>query len=196
MESRVGFWPRLGAYFIDTILVMAVAALTASFFAGLFPQATAVAVAEATDPAKMPDEKMRATMAATARFLISAPFVGVLYFLTEALGGWSVGKLLLGLRIGSASGRPAARGQLAGRFAIKASGSLLGALGIAAGLQAVNKTGTWVGVAVTLGFFLALGRARQALHDLPLGTAVFRKSDLDDARDAAAAGPSSPVRDI
>jgi uncharacterized RDD family membrane protein YckC len=193
MESRVGFWPRLGAYFIDTVLVCAIGALLASTIAGLFPEAAAAAIAEATKELK--DERGRAFVEGTARFGVALGLVSTIYFLTEAFAGWTVGKLILGLRIGRAdSVKRATAGQLAGRYAIKHLSGLLGAVALLSGIMVFSKVSNWVGVAIVLGCFLALGRARQTIYDLVVRTAVYRKTDLEDAEDQPKSGgdPTAP----
>jgi uncharacterized RDD family membrane protein YckC len=86
--------------------------------------------------------------------------------------------MALGLKVGLEDGRRAGAGVYARRWAVKYSGTLLGLAGALPGLQVVGLLAPVAGLIVLAGCFLALGDKRQALHDVAVKTAVFRKIDL------------------
>ncbi len=106
------------------------------------------------------------------------PFLGTAYTLTEALGGFSLGKLLLGLRIRNADGARAGLGQLFGRYVVKNVLYLLAMLALLSGIEVLRAVGGLGALLVWVGCLFAFGAARQALHDRAFGTAVYRKADL------------------
>lgn len=92
-----GYWPRAGAYLIDNVLVVAVAYGSAAG-AGLLIGLLFVLLGHAPEP----------NMQAIEGLSMLYGFGNVLgyYVLCEGLGGTTVGKLLLGLRVVRIDGRP------------------------------------------------------------------------------------------
>jgi uncharacterized RDD family membrane protein YckC len=106
--------------------------------------------------------------------------IGLLYFASEVVAGVTLGKRVLGLRIGTAEGRVAPRDQYLLRWLLKHAPTLVALLTVLLSLVLPVLTG-WLmllsnlaGLAVVGGCFLALGTSRQALHDRLADTAVFR----------------------
>jgi uncharacterized RDD family membrane protein YckC len=188
MESRVGFGPRLGAWALDLVIFLIVGGLCAGSVARLFPEALARQVAEAASKAAQAPENVRSVMAGIQRFTLGLTMLGPIYGLIEAFTGTSPGKMILGLRIAQADAAPAPIGQLFGRYAIKGSGQLLGVAFVLTGMKALQGVSLVAAVGIFVGCFFTLGVARQAVHDMLLKTAVFRRSDLA----ARAAGDVPP----
>jgi uncharacterized RDD family membrane protein YckC len=82
------------------------------------------------------------------------------------------------LKIGLEDGRQAPVSTYVARWAVKNSGILLSAIALAPGLHLLGTIGVLAWLVIFIGCFLVLGDKRQALHDLAVRTAVFRKADL------------------
>jgi uncharacterized RDD family membrane protein YckC len=191
MENRVGFGLRLGAWALDFVALIVLATVLTGVVAGLFPDVLArfiesqqASQAEAPAAAKAIAEKM-------LRWSFAATFVGLLYSLTEAFAGWSVGKLILRIRIVDESGQRGPTGKLMLRWAIKQSGNLLLLGGLFVASKLLYTAWQIVALGIFLGCFLVLSKSRQALHDKIAGTAVLRKSDVGVAATAAATPATS-----
>jgi uncharacterized RDD family membrane protein YckC len=116
--------------------------------------------------------------AAMAGFMVAMTLVGVLYPLIEGLKGWSPGKRLTGLLIGTADGELAPPKVLMTRYAIKNSANLLGFAGTITGIALLTGVSSLLAVVVTIGCLMVLMAPRQALHDRIAGTAVFKAAAL------------------
>jgi uncharacterized RDD family membrane protein YckC len=179
MEARVGFWPRLGAAFIDFVLVCIVAALVRKNVAGLFPDTVAAMLAKASESAG--GKPIPEAMAGWFGFSLAIALLSPIYGLCEGLLGASPGKLILGLQVvqvvpdGHAR---AAQPQLLARYGVKQITSLLQLLATFLGIKMLEHATSVVSVVFVIGCFLVFGQARQALHDRIVGTAILRKSDL------------------
>jgi uncharacterized RDD family membrane protein YckC len=176
--ERVGFGPRLGAYLIDAVVTLGIAAVTARPLSGLFPHALDMVRTRAaiTDPRMA--ERVGAFAETAARVAIAATIVTVVYFLAEGLLGRALGKLILGLRIAGVDGRPAPVGALLARMVVKNSGNWLKLVSLVTGVAVLDRGANLVGVVILGGCFLALWPRRQALHDLAAKTAVYHASDV------------------
>jgi uncharacterized RDD family membrane protein YckC len=117
---------------------------------------------------------MQGMMAFTLALTLFGPFYG----LTEALLGASPGKFILGQRIVTESGNRAGQPQLLARYAIKQTPTAISLLAVFLGIKALEHGSNVVGAVYILGCFMAFGKARQALHDKIVGTAILRTSDL------------------
>jgi len=110
--------------------------------------------------------------------LIALPVFGTVYALLEAFTGATVGKMLLGIKIGDANGTKAGLGKLLVRYALKNGTFLCALLAGIIGVELLNKVGTVWGLIWFLGCFLTLTQARQGLHDKIAGTAVYPRKVL------------------
>jgi uncharacterized RDD family membrane protein YckC len=111
-----------------------------------------------------------------------APLLGLLlYALVEAFVGASVGKLLLGIRIGDTQGRRDGMGITLLRFAVKSGGPLLAVIAVATRTPVLLAVAGVEYATMVLGALAILGTERRALHDLVVGTAVYRASDMEAA---------------
>jgi uncharacterized RDD family membrane protein YckC len=182
-SARVGFWPRLGAALIDFAVVVAVgfliSDLVSSWFADYLAQSFARAQAK-LDPkaaAAMTPALIQVTQT-MARISLGAVLFGLPYALLEGLTGRALGKLLLGLRIADVDGKPAKRGRLLGRAALKDLHRILTLVAMLTGVELfaqIAQVPFWV---MALGCFFVFAAHRRALHDLAAGTAVYRNSDV------------------
>lgn len=171
LDTRVGFGPRLGAFLIDGLVVVAGGVLAGGL--------TGAAIGSGAGAA---GDERAAAFAATLGFLGGAVagvyLIAVLYGLIEAFTGASPGKRALKLKIGLQDGRPAPVRVYVTRWAVKYAGIILWAAGSVTGDGPVGTLGALVGLVVFIGCLLVLGDRRQAFHDMAATTAVFRRADL------------------
>jgi len=147
-----GFWLRLVAYLIDSVIINVVffgAALLIGLVLGLLLGLTGQAVQDGSDSAN-------AIKGIIAAFIYIALIVAVwLYFALMESGAWqaTVGKKILGLKVTTMEGRRIGFGQASGRF----FGKILS------------------GITFMIGYIMAgFTPRKQALHDMIAGTLVVR----------------------
>ena len=102
----------------------------------------------------------------------------LLYFTLEVFIGASLGKLILGYRIGNANRHHATKPLLIKRFIIKNLTIVASILSILINFWLFNVLSGLVGVAFAVSCLVAFGDRRQALHDMMSGTAVYYVEDL------------------
>lgn len=187
MESRVGFFPRLGAALIDFVLLAILAALLKDTVAGLMPGVLESMLEKAK--ADLPPDSQKATVVVGSmmQFGLAMSVIGPFYGLLEAFTGRSPGKFLLGLVVVAEAGTRAALGQLLGRYGVKQVPGVPSLVAAFTGIKALEHLGTALGAAFILGCFMVFLPHRQALHDKIVKTAVLRKSDLAEAANPAPA---------
>ena len=165
MNNRIGFGMRFGAFVLDIILVGILAGFLAPMLGSL------IGLASTGDEAGAMGGMLGGTF-------LAAPLIGALYFLLEGITGFTLGKLLMGIRVGYANGDMGTTLLFLKRYAIKNSGILLSTL---AGLASINLLGTiggYISLVFFLGCLLVLLPKKQALHDFLAQTAVFPKKKL------------------
>lgn len=177
MENRIGFGKRLGAILLDCLIVG-----TGSFFLGSTIGGLLGVAAGGIAGAGGGGEESAATGAAIGGaigaalgFVAAMALIWVIYFLMEGFTGFTLGKLILGIRIANQDGTQAAAGTLLGRYAIKNVGSLTSVAALLVGINLLATLGNVAGLVVFVGCFLALGAKKQALHDQIMKTAVYPK---------------------
>jgi uncharacterized RDD family membrane protein YckC len=117
-------------------------------------------------------------MGAMMGVIAAAAVLGTVYFLVEGFTGYTLGKLLLGIRVASADGRQAPVSQLLARFAMKNINFLCTVLAALTGVALLATLGNLLGLAIFVGCFFVLGASRQALHDMVAKTAVYPKDKI------------------
>src|SRR3954468_18913622 len=180
MDKRVGFGPRLGAWLIDAVVLCVAIVVIGPMIGGIFGAAAMGEAARQSGESAKDAAAMGGLIGAIGGFVIGAPIIGTAYFLVEAFTGYSLGKLAVGLRIGSADGTLASTQKLLIRFACKHVHFVLGVLGLLT-LGLLTTLGSILGVVSFFGCFAALGDKKQALHDMIAGTAVYPKAALQPA---------------
>src|SRR3954453_3782611 len=128
--ERATFWRRLGAFLIDTLVMLVPAAIGSRALSGLFPHAVEQLLAaqmSKMSPSGSPEmiAKMGSFAEMSVRFAIASALVGAVYMLIEGLYGRAVGKLILGLRIAAPDGRATPIGRLLLRMLIKFAGTIV-----------------------------------------------------------------------
>ncbi|MDE3258257.1 MAG: RDD family protein [Gemmatimonadota bacterium] len=159
--GRIGFNRRFVAFLIDVIAIGILTSIS-DYVAG-------------GDDSDVPSSlhnlsELTRLMASVGVFASS---VQLLYCLIEGLTGASPGKIVLRIQIRAASGAPAATGTLILRMVLKQIKVVATLIVSLTGSQLLTVLGLAGGVIFFFGCFLALGAARQALHDRILQTAVF-----------------------
>lgn len=110
--------------------------------------------------------------------LIALPIFGAIYALLEAFTGATVGKMILGIKVGDADGTRAGIGKLLMRYVLKNGAFFCALLAGLIGMELLNNVGAVWSLLWFLGCFLTLTQARQGLHDKIAGTAVYPKKVL------------------
>lgn len=182
MEQRVGFGPRLGAWLLDFVIVCVLAFLGGSTIGGLIGVTAGAALGGAM---AMQSDSLAAGAAALGglfggivAFFIAAAVIGIVYFLIEGFTGYTLGKLMLGIRVASDDGTAAGVGKLLTRFAIKNCNFLLTVLAVLTGVTALRTLGNLGGLLIFVGCFFVLGMKKQAFHDMLAHTAVYPKGAI------------------
>ena len=155
--ARAGFWIRALATVIDLLL------------GGLVVGACSVAAALALEAVDFPQRRTDYVLGIVSAVVVLA------YTSTDVWFAGTPGKLLLGLRIGTAGGVPADRWTLALRWSAKYFGYFVGlvhAITLDAGSMFL---GSWANTVVIVGCLQALDERRRAWHDEWAGTAVLRR---------------------
>jgi uncharacterized RDD family membrane protein YckC len=182
MEQRVGFGPRLGAWLLDIVIVGVLAFLGGGTIAGMLGvtagAALGGAMATQADSAAAAMAAVGGLLAGIFAWAIAAAVIGCIYFLIEGFTGYTLGKLLLGIRVASDDGSAAPVGKLLTRFAIKNSGTILTLASGLAGIAALRTLGNVAGLIIFVGCFFTLGMKKQAFHDMLAHTAVYPKAAI------------------
>jgi len=174
MEKRVGFGIRLGAYLIDYVIAGILASILSILFAGLFASLGAgVGSASGAEYGAAAG----GVMGFFAGIMIGITVAVPLYFLMEAFLGYTLGKLILGIKIAKEDGTQGDIKDYFLRYVIKNSGTILSLLGLLT-LSFLGTLGWIAGLAIFVGCFFVLGDKKQAFHDMLSKTAVFKKEDI------------------
>lgn len=178
MEQRIGFGPRLGALLIDLVLVVILAVVLGGFIGGMFGAAAGAggaALSTGTGSDAQSAAAMGGAIGAILGMALAGALIGCVYFLLEGFTGYTLGKLMLGMRIASADGTQAPVPKLLLRWVVKNNNFILSVLAAATGVRFLATLGTLGGLVIFIGCFLALGASKQALHDRICDTAVWPK---------------------
>jgi uncharacterized RDD family membrane protein YckC len=168
--QREGFGPRLAAAIVDGLILFGV-----FFLIGLV---TGGSIALIFGAGGNTAGSQNTASVVGIGFAIAVIIIGVGYTLMEVFLAATPGKMALGLIIADERGVPATRDQLFKRWAIKNSGNILQWLALLVGVAIIGTIGSIVGFIIFIGCFFTLGAAKQALHDKPAKTAVFKKAAI------------------
>lgn len=186
-DKRVGFGPRLGAWFIDMVGLWLLTIPLAIIFSSMdLPQTEFIrenlkGTLHLFKQFGLPREFYKETIPLLLPMLY-AGFIGpILYWAIEAFTGASPGKRLLKLRIGREDGATAEPSIIAMRTVIKTSDSILKLIALVPVTdviaRGVTSASSFVDAAIVIGCFLVLAVKKQALHDMITHTAVFRTNE-------------------
>lgn len=178
MEQRIGFGKRLGALVLDCILVGILSWAGALTFGGMLASLAGTATLNGMTSGDQSAASAAAAMGlfgAIAGMVIALALIWAVYFLIEGFTGYTLGKLILGIRIANEDGSAAGLGTLLGRYAVKNCNFLLAVIALLTGVHVLLTLGRLGGLIVFVGCFFALGTKKQALHDMIMHTAVYPK---------------------
>lgn len=182
MEQRVGFGPRLGAWLLDVVIVCVLAFVGGGTIGGMLGvtagAALGGAMANQADSLAAGMAAMGGLFGGIVAFFIAAAVIGILYFLIEGFTGYTLGKLMLGIRVASDDGTAASVGKLLTRFAVKNCNFLLTVAGALSGVYLLVTLGRIGGLIIFVGCFFTLGMRKQAFHDMLAHTAVYPKAAI------------------
>jgi uncharacterized RDD family membrane protein YckC len=178
MEQRIGFGKRLGALVLDFVLVCVLSWAGAATIGGMLGGlvgTSALSSLGAGDENAAGAAAAMGLFGAIAGMFIAFALIGTVYFLIEGFTGYTLGKLILGIRIANEDGSAAGVGTLLGRYAVKNCNLLLSIIALLTGVHVLLTLGRLGGLIVLVGCFFALGVKKQALHDMIMHTAVYPK---------------------
>lgn len=165
---RVGFGRRLGALLIDVIISYLLVSIVNSLF---FDEKALESIMENQNNLEIVKPYLMDILSIT--FIIT-----LLYYVSEVFFGFSVGKLILKLRIASDDRTEASTIKLLSRYLIKYSFPILALISILLESQILTYFSV-IGLLLFLfGSFFTLGANRQALHDKFSNTAVYFKDNI------------------
>lgn len=167
--DRVGFGPRVIAVLLDLGILFVGGGIASFLFGGLLGGLTGGAAAG------VGGAFVGGLFGAVFGGMLLFWLIGTFYGLIEAVTGQSPGKMAMGLIIRTHNGSPAPQSTLFYRYFLKNISLILSLAAGLTGLVFLVPLGEFLGLIVFLGFFLALGESRQALHDVIAKTAVYRK---------------------
>lgn len=170
IQGRIGLLPRLGAFFIDLILVSIIFNLL-----GITDQITAQMGLPGSEQLSLV-ETMKALFANTGLAVSIFSFY-LFYWMLEAIVAATPGKMLLGLQIAEQNGTEAPSGQLWRRYLIKHSHhfAMIAALLLKEDLFLELSNILFM---ILFGSYLALAGRRQTIYDVLAKTAVFKKAAI------------------
>ena len=187
-DLRAGFGIRLGAIVIDGIIAAIFAAIITLILTPFdLPMPSTLLDAQNTvdkllSILGLSGEEGLALTELMVNSTYASAIGGVLYMLIEGLTGASIGKRILGLTVACADGTAGNQSLFLSRMFVKNSDHILQLITILPLISvlsgAVSSAASTIGFVLFIGCFLALGRNRQALHDMVVKTAVFKVHDV------------------
>lgn len=169
-SNRIGFGPRLGAAILDIVFITLLC-VPLMLIGGI---GTALVSALGLE-AMVGDEEAEALAligigTGMLVMVLLASIIALTYTLIEALTGASPGKRVMGLQVAREDGSRGDMQLYLLRWALKNSGNLLTFV-----LPGISSIASMV---FFFGSFAALGDKKQALHDMIVKSAVYKKADI------------------
>jgi uncharacterized RDD family membrane protein YckC len=174
MENRIGFGKRLGAMVLDIILCGVLVGVLGGVVGGMLGLGAGSLAAGQGDAAA--GAMSGAALGAMMGMIAAAAVIGCVYFLVEGFTGYTLGKLILGIRVANADGSQAPVSTLLARWALKNINFVLTVVALLTGIELIRMLGNVGGLVIFVGCFLVLGVSKQALHDRIVNTAVYPKN--------------------
>ncbi len=172
---RVGFWKRAGAYIIDGVILAIVGALV------VMNNDTFISNFEMLmegDVSPFDSDFMASFTEANLEIAPVLLLIKFFYFSTEIFFAQSLGKMVLGIKIGSENRTNANLNQLLIRYFIKYIDIVLGLVFVLSSLGFFSIISNIAGYIIFFGYFMVFRKERQALHDIPSKTTVFHKNAI------------------
>ena len=180
---RVGFGKRLSAYLIDkviySLLTMFVFLSNNSFMALVSKNQGNLDVFN-SDLLKSYSDVISDLLKSYSDVILEMTplltLIGFLYYSLEIFFAQSIGKMIIGIKIGNENRTKADLTQLLIRYFVKNADTVIGLIIVITSLKFLTSLQLFVTIIIFLGCFMVLARKRQALHDIPAKTAVFMKN--------------------
>ncbi len=173
-EFRVGFGRRLGAAILDAIFI-AILLLFAMQFFGIMDTVVSI---DWTTIGESPEEFNLQIEELVSRIAPLQIAVGIIYYSMEIFFAATLGKIVLGIRIGNEDRRRAKMKSLIIRCITKNISIVFALIAIITTIHAFNTIGTMLSLVIFFGCFMTLSVRRQALHDRIAHTAVYFRDEL------------------
>jgi uncharacterized RDD family membrane protein YckC len=167
--NRVGFGKRFLAYFIDNFII-ALLVMLYMILSGTISEIMAISTSNTVELLEL--------FKYSDRFELPGTIIGLVYFSTEFFFAFSLGKLTLGIRIGSENAEQPQVSTLAIRYIVKNISSVVSLAASIFGFFLFGILGSLLGFIVFIGCFFVLGQKRQAFHDMLSKSAVYFKEDI------------------
>lgn len=171
MEQRIGFGKRLGALLVDCVIVGVLVVVLGGAVGGMLGLS-----AEGLAAAGQPGAMSGATMGAMVGMIAAMAVIALVYFLMEAFTGYTLGKLILGIRIANEDGSQAPVSTLFARWALKNISSVLTAAAVFTGIELLSVLGNVGGLVIFVGCFLVLGMTRRPCTTASSRRPFFRRA--------------------
>ncbi|MCX7879690.1 MAG: RDD family protein [Ignavibacteria bacterium] len=180
---RVGFGKRLLAGLVDSLLLFVFIFLfyNSTGFLDAYTQFFQELLEASSDQVEQMHIQQEFFETNRLNFLFPS-LISIIYFLSEAFFGVSLGKALLGIKIARADATSASPAELWIRYLIKNSANLLGILWAISLSLVLSFFQTILSFAILISFLLILGQNRQNLQDMIAKTAVFHKEDIANSK--------------
>ena len=175
-QWRIGFGRRLGAYLIDmvffTLLLVIAVFITgiADELMDLFPGG---------DLSQIALQMESFTEFTTNRLVPLSLAITFVYYSLEVIFAQTVGKMLLGIIIGTDDKKFASYSQLFIRFAMKNLSSFITLAFVLTAISFFESFAAVVSYIILIGCLFVFGLKKQALHDTIAKTAVYFKDELE-----------------
>ena len=180
MENRIGFGKRFIAVIIDAIIVSVLAFFIAPLIGGTLGGLTGAGATTAGAEMALADGGGAAggILGMIMGSIIASAVVVLVYFLLEAFTGATLGKMILGIKIGTDDGKNGSTPLYLKRYLIKNIGSFVVIAGGLLAIEMISNVGNIISFVIFLGYFIVFSSKKQALHDLLSKTAVYKRADL------------------
>lgn len=165
---RVGFGRRLGALVIDIIISYLIISIVNSMF---FDEKALESILENQSNLEFVKPYLMDILSIT--FIIT-----LLYYVSEVFFGFSIGKLILKIRIASDDRTESNTMELLTRYLIKYSFPILALISILLESEFLTYLSVMGLFLFLFGSLFSLGSKRQALHDKFTNTAVYYKDNI------------------
>lgn len=177
MENRIGFGRRLGAFMIDFLII----AMMGIWLVFLIPNFLESLV----DWSKVPENQLSTLREYYGNnadyFMLISPAILIssfIYNLSEGFFGFTLGKLMLDIRIGKANGTKANIKIFMLRFAFKNVSTIFQLIAVAGMYAWLNSLSNLFSLIIFVGCLFVLGEKKLAFHDMLAKTAVYKKKFL------------------
>ncbi len=179
-NERIGFGRRLGAYMLDTLVIMILGSIVGVLFGDslvslFFGDQIAEMEQVSEQLSGQLGDKFSVMIEKTMEISAGISVTGLILFFMEGAFGQSFGKMLLKIINTNVDGTPASAGKLWLRSFLKYGSSILSLIGGVTALAFIGTIASIMGFIIFIGFFFVFADKKQTLHDIIAKTVVSRK---------------------